>query len=257
MMNTLYAKLLTALASVMLLASCNLGKTELAKQVADANDDCPEQIENGVTMSGVELDGGWVVFTYKVGADAFANVSANISDPDMSKLIFREMVSDIDRDFMREVLAEKSGIRFVFQSENGEKKELKVSYAELAKAGDKKISDAELFDTQLRVAQRYLPMDAGEGMKVVDFSKQGRTLQCLVDMTGAKESVAQMRKNVANVQADDRFTADDIEGDPLFDEAVAQGYDIDYVYVSKNSSDTARMHFPNRDLRAIMRAADD
>lgn len=256
MMNTLYAKLLTVLASVMLLAGCNLGKTELAKQVSDANDNCPEQIEDGVTMSGVELDDSCVVFTYKVSADAFGNVSANISDPDMSKLIFREMVSDIDRGFMREVLAEKSGIKFVFQSENGEKKDLKVGYAELAKASDKKISDAELFDTQLRVAQRYLPMDAGEGMKVVEFSKQGRTLRCLVDMTGAKESVAQMQKKVANVRAADRFTADDIKGDPLFDEAVAQGYDIDYVYVSKNTTDTARMHFPSHDLRAIMRAAE-
>lgn len=256
MEKTLYAKLLTVLASVMLLASCNFGKSELAKQVAAANDDCPEQIEDGVTMSGVELDGGWVVFTYKVDADAFANVSANISDPDMSKLIFREMTSDIDRNFMRVVLAEKSGIKFVFQSEGGVKKELKVSYAELVKAGDKKISDAELFDTNLRVAQRNLPMDAGEGMKVVGFSKQGRTLQCLVDMTDAKESVAQMQKIVAGVRAADRFTAEDIEADPLFDEAVAQGYDIDYVYVSKKTADTARMHFPSQDLRAIMRAAE-
>ena len=93
------AKLLSfcLLAVVLLLGSCIFQKGKLAIEVADVNDDCPEKIADGITMTSVEMDGDLVVYTYEVDQEAFRNICINLGDPETSKTLLRKMVAEFDK----------------------------------------------------------------------------------------------------------------------------------------------------------------
>lgn len=248
------AKLLSfcLLAVVLLLGSCIFQKGKLAIEVADVNDDCPEKIADGITMTSVEMDGDLVVYTYEVDQEAFRNICINLGDPETSKTLLRNMVAEFDKDFTRELLAASMGVKFVYECTDGSRQMAMLTPKELEAAQKAPLRGDDLFDAQLKLAQNKLPMDAGGGMRIVQFAKEGRTLNCYVDITESGLSMSEVRSNVANLTAKDLFTDDDIEDDPLLKEAVKRGFNIQYIYSSANTPDEATFLLTNAELRRIM-----
>ncbi len=237
------AKLLSfcLLAVVLLLGSCIFQKGKLAIEVADVNDDCPEKIADGITMTSVEMDGDLVVYTYEVDQEAFRNICINLN-----------MVAEFDKDFTRELLAASMGVKFVYECTDGSRQVAMLTPQELEAAQKAPLRGDDLFDAQLKLAQNKLPMDAGGGMRIVQFAKEGRTLNCYVDITESGLSMSEVRSNVANLTAKDLFTDDDIEDDPLLKEAVKRGFNIQYIYSSANTPEEATFLLTNAELRRIM-----
>ena len=248
------AKLLSfcLLAVVLLLGSCIFQKGKLAIEVADVNDDCPEKIADGITMTSVEMDGDLVVYTYEVDQEAFRNICINLGDPETSKTLLGNMVAEFDKDFTHELLAASMGVKFVYECADGSRQVAILTPQELETAQNAPLRGDDLFDAQLKLAQNKLPMDAGGGMRIVQFAKEGRTLNYYVDITESGLSMSEVRSNVANLTAKDLFTDDDIEDDPLLKEAVKRGFNIQYIYSSANTPEEATFLLTNAELRRIM-----
>ena len=251
-MKLKFQSLFFVLAVALLLGSCIFQKGKLAIEVADANNDCPEVIADGITMTSVEMDGDMVVYTYKVDTEAFRNICINLGDPKTSKTLLRNMVAEFDKDFTRELLAASMGVKFVYECEDGSRQVAMLTHEELEAAKNSPLRGDDLFDAQLEVAKNKLPIDAGGGMRIVQFAKEGRTLNCYVDITESGLSMSEVRSNVANLTAKDLFTDDDIEDDPLLKEAVKRGFNIQYIYCSATTPEEATFLLSNAELRRIM-----
>lgn len=237
----------------LLLTGCNMSKSKLATEVASANATCPQKVDDGMTITSVEMDGDMVVFTYETNEQAFNNVSSNYKDPVLSKMMLGSIVAGLDKAFRDELVASKVGVKCVYICKsNGAKKEVELNSKELVDAIKHPLKGNDLLDMQIKIAQSNLPIDVGNGMKVVEFSRQGNVLRCVTDVTESKIDEATMKENFSNVSNSELFSKEDIKGDPLLETAVLQGMDILYVYKSDNFEEALERLITNKELQAIL-----
>ncbi|MGM9868369.1 MAG: hypothetical protein ACI30R_01910 [Sodaliphilus sp.] len=235
-----------------IMAGCNLEKSKIALEVKQINDECPKSLGNGMTLTSVELEDDFMVYTVSVDAETFKDVAENAKSPLASKLFSLMIIEDLDADEKQTLLEAKVGIKYVYNCTTGESRTLTVSSQEFADAVKHPLKGKDLLDLQISILKGRLPMDIGEGMTMVDAAIKARTLSCVIDVTSAGIDMAELIANAANIQASDMFTKDDIESDPLLLTAIEQGFDIEYVYTQTNSPLTATTVIPNRDLKAII-----
>lgn len=248
-MKNLFSML--AVIGLLAVAGCSLAKGKLAKIVAEANDSCPVNIGGGMAITGVELDGGMVVFTSKVDEQSYQNVCDNTADPALTKLLLKSFVAEFDKELLRELVSNEVGVKFVFKNGKGAEKEVSLSSGDLAEAKNNPAVGDEQLDVLIRIMQRKLPMDGGDGMTVTEVAKRGKALCLVVDVTNSGLTMEDVRQNTVEMSASDMFTAESISGDPLLKEAVKRGYDVLYVYKSANSAETVQIRLPNSELKMI------
>lgn len=104
------AKLLSfcLLAVVLLLGSCIFQKGKLAIEVADVNDDCPEKIADGITMTSVEMATWWYIpmrWT-KRRLETFASTLATLRPQKRcSEIWWRNLIRTLRANFLPQVWA--------------------------------------------------------------------------------------------------------------------------------------------------------
>lgn len=243
---------LLCLLMMAIMAGCNLEKSKIALEIKQMNDDCPQSLGNGMTLTSAELDGDFAVYTISVNAETFVDVAENAKSPLASKLLSSMMIDELDADEKQALLDAKVGIKYVYKCTTGETRTITISSQEFADAVKNPLKGKALLDLQLSILKGRLPMDLGSGMKMVDASIEARTLRCVIDVTSTGIDMAQLRANAANIQASDMFTQADIESDPLLLTAIEQGYDIVYVYTQTNSSQQVSTVLSNRDLKQLL-----
>ncbi|MDO4510947.1 MAG: hypothetical protein Q4B68_03905 [Bacteroidales bacterium] len=248
-MKTKLLSLVVLLAAV--LASCNMFKSKLALEVADANEECPVVIEPGMTVESFVLEDNELVITYKLSVDQYRNSIAILRTPALEKQMAAMMIQEFDDDLRRELVAAEVGMKIVLKCEDGNTKEFALNSAELQNSIQHPMTGQAVLDLQIQMMQGRLPMDVGGGMLMVEVTKQGRNLRCVTDISGSSLSIAQVKANLAHMKARDLFTDDVIEDDPLLSTALKQGCDLLYVYKSKNEPDSVLFTMTNAELRAI------
>ena len=243
---------LLCLLMMAIMAGCNLEKSKIALDVKKMNDQCPQSMGNGMTLTSVEMDDNMMVYNVSVNAETFVDVVEYAKSPLAPKLFSLMMIDELDADEKQVLLEAKVGVKYVYKCTTGETRTIAISSQEFADAVKNPLKGKALLDLQLSILKGSLPMDVGAGMKMVDASIEARTLRCVIDVTSAGIDMAQLRANVANIQASDIFTQADIESDPMLLTAIEQGYDIVYVYTQTNSSQQVSTVLSNRDLKQLL-----
>lgn len=238
--------------ALLVLSGCVFGKGKLEKMVKEANDECPQTIDAGMTITSVALDDDVVIFNCSTDGPSYQNVCDNLVEPEFKKLFQRDFAGQIDKDLFSELVSRNVGVKFVFEAADGEKKEMNISAEELSEAKKNPLNGDDRLDVLVEITKKKLPIDGENGVKVTEVSKHSRILFITSDLSNSDISKEQLKQNLAHLTAASMFTKDDLETDPLMLEAVKRGYDVEFVYKSDKFAGTEQLHFSNYSLKKVL-----